>query len=104
LLQIFSKVLGLQLGIITNIPDDMSMDDVRTMLAAAGLLTPLNSALILTSRDAGASKPDVRIYEFATRSAEVLTNQCLYVGDDAAEVAGAQAAGMDGLAKSVLPG
>jgi len=101
LLQTFSKVLGLRLGIITNIPDQMSTEDVRRMLATAGLLTLLNSALIITSRDAGASKPDVKIYEFAARRAGVPTNQCLYVGEDPAEVAGAQASGMGGLVKSV---
>jgi 2-haloacid dehalogenase len=104
LLQTFSEILGLQLGIITNIPDDMSTGDVRTLLAAARLLTPLNSALIITSRDAGVSKPDVKIYEFAARSAGIPTNQCLYIGEDAAEVAGAQAAGMGGLLKPVPPG
>ena len=64
------------------------------MLAAAGLLPPLDGNAIVTSRDAGADKPAPQIYRFAAGQVGLPIGQCLYVGEDAGEVAGAQAAGM----------
>jgi FMN phosphatase YigB (HAD superfamily) len=99
LLQTFRSALGLRLGVITNIPPDMSPAEVRTMLATAGLLTLFDNDLIVTSRDAGAAKPDARIYEFAADRAQISLGRCLYIGENPSEVTGALVAGMGGLLK-----
>jgi FMN phosphatase YigB (HAD superfamily) len=99
LLRTMAGTLGLQAGIISNIPPDMSTDEVRAMLAAAGLLPLLNRNAIITSRDAGTDKPNPEIYQFAARQIALPIGQCLYVGESADEVAGAQAAGMAGILK-----
>ncbi len=101
LLRTMAETLGLLVGVISNIPPDMSTDEVRAMLAAAGLLPLLDSNAIVTSRDAGAEKPAPQIYQFAARRVGLPIEQCLYVGEDADEVAGAQAAGMAGILKPV---
>jgi FMN phosphatase YigB (HAD superfamily) len=99
LLQTFRSVLGLRLGVITNIPPDMSSAEVRTMLATAGLRTLIEDDLIVTSRDAGAAKPAAQIYELAAQRAQMSIARCLYIGENPSEVMGAQAAGMCGLIK-----
>ena len=104
LLQTIRNVLSLRLGIITNIPSDMSSRDVRTMLAMAGLLTLFDDDLIVTSRDAGTAKPDPRIYNLAAQRAGVSIGRCLYVGENPSEVDGALGAGMGGLIKPLNGG
>ena len=97
------QTLGLRLGIISNVPPDMSTDDVRAMLRSAGLLAFFDNAAIVTSRDAGANKPDPKIYEYAAQRIGVPLDQCLYVGEEPDQVTGAQEAGMAGLLKPVPP-
>jgi HAD superfamily hydrolase (TIGR01549 family) len=101
LLQAMGETLGLQIGIITNIPADMTTAQVETMLADAGLLDLLNRAAIITSRDVGVEKPDPRIFQHAARQIDVPIVQCMFVGEDPAEVAGAQAAGMQAILKPI---
>jgi len=99
MVKVMAESLGLRVGVITNIPDDMSTQDVRAMLSAAGLLESMDADAIVTSRDAGAEKPDARIYHYAAGRIGLPAARCLYVGESAAEVAGAQAAGMAALLK-----
>ena len=99
LIRVTSNTLGLKAGIISNIPDDLTTDDVRKMLDVAGLLAALDGNAIITNHDAGVSKPDRKIFAYAAKRIGILPNQCLYVGEDPAEVAGAQEAGMAGLIK-----
>ena len=103
LLDTMGRVLGLRIGIISNTPDGMTADDLQEMLAGAGLLTMLDDAAIITSGAAGFSKPDRRIYEFASAQVGVRIGKCLYVGENPGEVAGAQKAGMAGVLKPILP-
>jgi putative hydrolase of the HAD superfamily len=72
------------------------------MLATTGLLTLIDDDLIVTSRDAGAAKPDARIYEVAAERAQISIGRCIYIGENPSEVTGAQAAGMGGLIKPLL--
>jgi len=95
-------VLGLRVGIITNIPPEMTSDGARRLLDAAGLLSLLEEAAIITSSDAGASKPKPEIYRFAAQRVDLPIGQCLYVGEDPKEVAGAQVAGMAGVLKPAV--
>src|SRR5260221_13913688 len=65
LLKTMGQILGLKVGIITNIPPQMTDDDVRRILDAAGLLPLIDATAIVTSRDAGIDKPAPEIYRFA---------------------------------------
>jgi len=102
LLQSFSEALRLRLGIITN-SGPFSTQDVRGVLQRAGLLSFFEPALVVTSAEAGATKPDAKIYEFAAGRAGIAIGQCLYVGDERDQVEGAQRAGMGGLLKPLPP-
>ena len=104
LLRCFRDTLGLKLGTITNIPPEMTDATVRRLLATAGLLTFLDDGAIVTSRDADANKPDVKIYLYAAQRVDLPVGQCLYIGDDPEEVIGAHKAGMVGLLKPPLGG
>jgi HAD superfamily hydrolase (TIGR01549 family) len=100
LLQSFGAVLGLRLGIITN-SGPFGPDDIRRMLERAGLANFFEPVLVVTSAEADAKKPEAKIYNIAAQRAGVPIGQCLYVGDAANEVEGAQRAGMGGLLKPV---
>jgi FMN phosphatase YigB (HAD superfamily) len=102
MLRVVNETLGLLTGIISNIPEEMTTEQFQTALGSAGLSELLDKNCIVTSRDAGAGKPDARIYEFAARQAGVPAYRCLYVGETEAEVLGAMAAGMSGVLKPVL--
>jgi len=97
LLTVMRQTLGLRIGVISNILEDMTTDDLRAMLAEAGLTAMLDDSCIVTNKDAHARKPCRKIYELAARRAGVAIEQCLYVGDEADQVEGAQKAGMAGL-------
>jgi FMN phosphatase YigB (HAD superfamily) len=99
LLEMMRSTLGLRIGVLSNTPDGMSTQEFCDLLDRAGLLTLLDPEAIVTSQDAGVSKPDQRIYAYAAEQVGVLTGQCLYVGENLAEVEGAQRAGMAGLVK-----
>ncbi len=101
LLQSMQQTLGLKVGVITNIPHDMTNADVRRMLEAAGLLSFMEAEAIVTSRDAKADKPASEIYQFAAKRIGLPVDECLYVGEDPNEVLGAQRAGMAGLLKPI---
>jgi len=100
LLQSFREALGLRVGIITN-SGPFGPDDIRGMLDRAGLADFFEPALVVTSAETGMQKPEVQIYLAAAERAGVMIGECLYVGDDANEVEGAQNAGMGGLLKPV---
>jgi len=93
------QIFHVPIGLITNIPDDWTTADVKSMLSKAGLLGLFAPAGIITSRDAGASKPDVHVYQFAATQLGVLTSECLFVDDTAENVAGACKAGMSAIRK-----
>ena len=65
LLTAMGSSLGLRIGVLSNTPDDMTPQAFRAMLDAAGLLTLLDPAAIITSADVGMSKPDARVYAYA---------------------------------------
>lgn len=79
---------GGRTGVVSNF-------DCRLHGILAGLgLRALLDVVVLPS-DAGAAKPDARIFHFALERLGVAPDRALYVGDDAEQdVAGARAAGM----------
>ena len=99
LLATFHDTLRLKVGVITNVPPGVNGAMIRNMLQHAQLLQFLDEEAIITSADAGVSKPEAGIYLFAAQRAAVSPADCLYVGDELDQVAGARAAGMIGLLK-----
>jgi FMN phosphatase YigB (HAD superfamily) len=100
LLQIFAEALGLRLGIITN-SGPYGLQDIRAMLDRVGLTRFFEPALVVTSAEVEAQKPDAKIYIIAAARAGVSIGECLYIGEDPKEVEGAQRTGMGGLLKPV---
>ena len=101
LLEMMRSTLGLRVGVLSNTPDGMNTQEFRALLDRAGLLALLDSTAVITSRDAGASKPDPRVYAYAAERVGVPVGQCLYIGENPVEVEGARKAGMAGLVKPV---
>lgn len=69
------RLTGTQLGIITN----GNREQQLKKLVSTSLLSRF--AVIVTSEDAGVSKPDPRIFENACSQAGIVNNHCTYVGD-----------------------
>jgi putative hydrolase of the HAD superfamily len=99
LLATFHDTLRLKVGVITNVPSGVNGAMIRNMLQHAQLLQFLDDEAIVTSADAGVSKPEIGIYLFAAQRAAVSPADCLYVGDEPKQVVGARGAGMVGLLK-----
>ena len=104
LLQSASSMLGLRIGIITNLPRDVSADDGRQMLEDAGLMEFIDPKGVIINHDAKVDKPDPRIYQYAAKCLGLRPEECLFVGENFAEVLGAQAAGMKAQLKPCPPG
>lgn len=99
LLSVLRGVLGLRLGVITNLPINMSLQDVQGLLEDAGLFRFLDSVGLITNHEAQADKPEVAIYQYAAQRVKVPIERCLYIGEDPEEVAGARQAGMAAILK-----
>ena len=115
LLTALRQVIGAKIGIITNLPDDVSADDGRRMIADAVLSADGNGGRvtigdfvdprgIIINHEAGASKPDPRIYQHAAAQFGVATERCMFVGENLIEVLAAEAAGMKAQLKPCPPG
>ena len=82
---------GVILGLISNIERDMT-----SLLADTGLQSLLQ--VVVTSLDAGFSKPQPEIFQEALKQAGVKASEALYVGDQyQVDVGGANNAGMKGI-------
>lgn len=103
LLRSVRDALGLRVGVITNLPDTLTDDQIRQMLRDAGLLPFLDPDGLITNHAAKADKPDPRIYQFAAGRLGLPVESCLYVGEDGDEVDGVVAAGMAGVRKPLTP-
>jgi FMN phosphatase YigB (HAD superfamily) len=101
LLAVCRGVLGLRLGVMSNVPATLGTKGLKSILEKAGILKSFEPALIVTSVDAGAEKPKPAIYQFAAKKAGVHMDHCLYIGEDIKEVDGAVAAGMPAILKPV---
>ena len=88
------KLLGLRLGVISNVPADMTASSLAKILKDAGIYEFFEPELVVASSDVKASKPAPQIYKAAASRAKIPIGSCLYIGEDLAEVIGAQAAGM----------
>lgn len=106
--------LGLRIGLITNLPDDVDADAGRRMVQEAVLSENNGTRVtigdfidpdgIVINHDAGVSKPNPEIYRFAARQMGVEPAQCMFCGENLIEVLAAKAAGMQGELKPCPPG
>jgi len=79
--------LGLRLAVVSNWDVALALHLERIGLAG-------RFEAIVTSAEAGASKPDPRIFELALERLRVRPERALHVGDSEADEEGARAAGM----------
>ena len=91
--------LGVQLGVISNTPAGVGHARILSMLKEAHLDQFFTPAALITSADAGASKPERAIYEYAAKALHLTPDECVYFGENPAEVAGAIAAELHGIQK-----
>ena len=85
------KKRGLKLGLISNIEKDMT-----ATLDKLGLSSRLD--IIVTSQDAGFTKPQPEIFRYALKQAGVQPDEAAYIGDQyQVDIVGAQQAGMKGI-------
>jgi putative hydrolase of the HAD superfamily len=85
------KKRGLVLGMISNVDSDMAADFERLGL-------PAWLDVIVTSSEAGVSKPDPGIFREALRRAGVPPEAAVFVGDQyQVDVVGARGAGLEGI-------
>jgi HAD superfamily hydrolase (TIGR01509 family) len=104
LLESIKQVVGLRIGLITNLPADVSAADGKKMVDEAGIAAFLDPKGFVTNHDAGADKPRAAIYAHAARQMGVPAERCLFVGENLVEVIGAQTAGMRATLKPFPPG
>ena len=85
------KDRGLTLGLISNVEKDLT-----PLLNELGLLSLLQ--VVVTSLDAGFSKPQPEIFQAALKLAGVQASEAIYVGDQyRIDIGGANEAGMKGV-------
>ena len=116
LLSAMRDVVGLRIGVITNLPDNVSADQGRKMLEDAVLSTDsktkkkvtikdfIDPKGIIINHDAGINKPDPEIFKYAARQMGVPVERCLFCGENLIEVMAAKTAGMQTQLKPVPPG
>ena len=104
LLETTRDILGLRIGLITNLPANVSADLGRKMVEDAGLLEFIDRDDIVINHDAGADKPAPEIFAYAADRLGLKPEECLFIGENFAEVMGAQAAGMRAQLKPCPPG
>jgi hemerythrin-like domain-containing protein len=110
------REVGLRIGIITNLPDEVSAEEGRQMLQEA-ILSENPEAMerfaisdfldpkgIITNHEAGVSKPNPEIYLYAARQLGVPVERCMYSSENLIEILGAKAAGMQTQLKPSPPG
>lgn len=96
-----ARALGLRLGVITNVPDDVDRDRVRGILAEARIDHFFNDNALITSTEAGSFKPTTAIYLHAAEAMKLPVDSCVYVDQNPVQVAGAVAAGMQGVRRKL---
>lgn len=104
LLQTAQAPLALRVGIITNLPRDLSAEAGRRMIADAGIAKFIDPAGLIINHEVGLNKPDPAIFALAAERMGLTPQECLFVGENFAEVLGAETAGMQAVLKPCPPG
>jgi FMN phosphatase YigB (HAD superfamily) len=100
LLQALSTIFHLPMGVITDIPDDWTTDDVRKLLHQAAVGAFFDHEGIITSKDAAHGKGDgPEIFQFAASKFQVEPSACIFTDDNPQNVKNACAAGMTAIQK-----
>jgi FMN phosphatase YigB (HAD superfamily) len=79
--------LGLELAVVANF--DLTLHDRLDELGLSSFFTA-----VITPADAGAGKPDPRIFQLAVERLGVRADRTLHIGDGAGDEAGARRAGL----------
>jgi hemerythrin-like domain-containing protein len=105
---------GLRIGVITNLPDDVSSEQGKSMVVDAVLndtdagTTKIGDFIdeddVLTNHQLELQKPDPRIFQKAAETIGVPPERCLFVGENLIEVLCARAAGLHSELKPCPPG
>jgi phosphoglycolate phosphatase len=103
-LKLLRDRVGVRMGVITNLGNDLTTDQAKQLLQQAGWLPFLDPQGFISDHEAHAAKPDPRIYQFAAAQVGVPVERCLFVGENLVEVIGAQTAGMKAVLKPCPPG
>jgi FMN phosphatase YigB (HAD superfamily) len=74
----------LQLGLISNTGTE-TLEEMRSLLGAAGLLDFFEPTLLLFSSIEGMDKTQKEFFQLASQRAGVPPSRCIYVGEDQAE-------------------
>jgi hypothetical protein len=110
------REMGWRIGVITNLPENVSAEQGRRMITEAVLSEGANGRpaqtigdfidanAIITNKDGKGQKPDPAIYRYAAEKMGVAVSQCMFVGENLIEVLGAGRAGMRWQLKPVPPG
>jgi hypothetical protein len=114
--------MGVKLGVITNLPDDITDEQGRKMVLTAQLSQSpdtgayktigdyIKSENIITNHQASAAlgkpanKPFKDIYLFAAKKLGAHPGECMYIGENMNEVVGAKLAGLQAERKECPPG
>jgi hemerythrin-like domain-containing protein len=110
------KAMGVKIGVITNLPKDVSTEAGKNMVTQAvlsenqktGKVSRIGDYIpaehVYTNHEAGVSKPDPRIYRKAAQLLGVDPSEALFCGENLPECLGAAAAGMNYQLKPFPPG
>ena len=76
LLEAMKQVVGLRIGLITNLPTNVSSADGKKMVDEAGITPYLDPKGFVTNHDAGVEKPRAEIFTYAARQMGVPAGRC----------------------------
>ncbi len=102
-LQSLKNDMKLRIGVITNLPANVSHEQGLEMLREAGVLNYVNEEDVISSHEAGMEKPIPSIYQYACNKLKVKANEAIFIGENLLEVIGAQAAGLNAMIKPFPP-
>lgn len=99
-----TRKAGLRVGIITNLPDNVTAEQGRKMIADAGLMEFIDADGVIINHEAGLNKPDPAIFRYAAHQMGVSVEQCIFSGENYQENISALAVGMKTKLKPCPPG
>lgn len=102
-LQSLKNDMKVRIGVITNLPANVSHEQGVAMLKEAGILDYVNAEDVVSSHEAGAEKPNAGIYQYACQKLKVNPDESMYISENFIEVVGAQAAGLNSMVKPFPP-
>jgi hemerythrin-like domain-containing protein len=102
-LQSLKNEMKVRIGIITNLPANVSHEQGVTMLKEAGILDYVDANDVVSSHEAGSEKPAAGIYQYACTKLNVRPEETMYISENFIEVVGAQAAGLSSMIKPFPP-